>query len=276
MSESRIPGTVAGEVTRTPSGPPLPSVELESVVKRYGELLAVDRVDLQVHAGEFFGLLGPNGAGKSTIIKMVTGLTRPTAGKIRVLGFDVETSPIEVKARIGLLPEDSNLYERLTGLEFLQFAGRMYRLSEDEVLTRSAELLDVLELAPKRDQLIIDYSQGMKKKVGLAAALIHNPKVLFLDEPFNGVDVVSSRTVRGILKKLVERGVTVFFSSHVMELVERLCHRVAILRAGQVVALGTVGELKSQIGAPESSSLEDLFLASIGESEETRELSWIG
>jgi len=253
-----------------------PNVVLESVVKRYGALVAVDRVALQVYPGEFFGLLGPNGAGKSTIIKMVTGLVRATAGSIRVLGQDIESNSSWVKARIGLLPEDSNLYERLTGEEFLRFCGRMYGLAESDVRQRSEELLDVLELAEKRDTLIIDYSQGMKKKVGLAAALIHNPKVLFLDEPFNGVDVVSVRTVRRILMRLVDRGVTVFFSSHVMDMVERLCHRVAILREGRVVALGTVDELKTQVGAPADSSLEDLFLAHIGESEQSRELSWIG
>jgi ABC-2 type transport system ATP-binding protein len=253
-----------------------PNVVLRSVVKRYGSLVAVDGVDLEVHAGEFFGLLGPNGAGKSTIIKMVTGLVRPTSGTIRVLGADVDTDSSWVKARIGLLPEESNLYERLTGEEFLCFCGRMYGLAEKAVRGRSEELLDVLELTDKRDTLIIDYSQGMKKKVGLAASLIHNPKVLFLDEPFNGVDVVSSRTVRRILMRLVERGVTVFFSSHVMDLVERLCNRVAILRQGRIAALGTVDELKAQVGAPVESSLEDLFLAHIGKTEQSRELSWIG
>jgi ABC-2 type transport system ATP-binding protein len=251
-------------------------VVLESVVKRFGDLIAVDRVDLSVYPGEFFGLLGPNGAGKSTIIKILTGLLRPTEGRVSVLGYDLEHHPLEVKSRIGLLPEDMNLYERLTGEEYLQFAGRMYRLPEDDVRERTHQLLSVLELAPKRDQLIIDYSQGMKKKVGLAAALIHNPKVLFLDEPFNGVDVVSSRTVRHILQRLVGRGVTVFFSSHVMEMVERLCNRVAILRSGRIVAVGTVPELQAMAGAGPATSLEEIFLRHIGETEDARELPWIG
>ena len=252
------------------------NVVISGLTRRYGALTAVDGVDLTVQAGEFFGLLGPNGAGKSTIIKMVTGLLKPTAGTVRVLGYDIETQPLEIKARVGLLPEDINLYERLTGEEYLHFAGRMYRLPEADVVARARELLDVLELTDKRGELILDYSQGMKKKIGLAAALIHNPKVLFLDEPFNGVDVVSSRTVRQILQRLVERGVTVFFSSHVMEMVEKLCHRVAILRRGKVVALGTVTELKAAAGAPPETSLEDIFLRHVGSPEDARELSWIG
>lgn len=252
------------------------SVVIQGLTRRYGSLTAVDGVDLTVNAGEFFGLLGPNGAGKSTIIKMVTGLLKPTSGSVTVLGLDVESHALQIKASVGLLPEDLNLYERLTGEEFLHFAGRMYRLPEEEVVTRAHQLLDVLELTDKRSELIIDYSQGMKKKIGLAAALIHNPKVLFLDEPFNGVDVVSSRTVRQILQRLVERGVTVFFSSHVMEMVEKLCHRVAILRKGKIVALGTVPELKAAAGAPLDASLEDIFLRHVGSSGEARELSWIG
>ncbi|MBI4863934.1 MAG: ABC transporter ATP-binding protein [Candidatus Riflebacteria bacterium] len=253
-----------------------PNVVLKSVVKRFGDLVAVDHVDLAVYPGEFFGLLGPNGAGKSTIIKIATGLWRPTSGEVKVLGVDLEQDSLAVKARVGLLPEDLNLYERLTGEEYLQFAGRMYRLPENDVISRSRQLLEVLELANKANQLIIDYSQGMKKKIGLAAALIHNPTVLFLDEPFNGVDVVSSRTVRQILQRLVERGVTVFFSSHVMEMVEKLCNRVAILKKGRIVAMGTVEELKRSAGAAPETSLEDIFLAHIGETEESQPLPWIG
>ena len=252
------------------------NVLVRGLTRRYGALVAVDNVDLEVHPGEFFGLLGPNGAGKSTIIKMVTGMLRPTAGTVRVLGMDIETHALEIRARVGLLPEDINLYERLTGEEYLQFAGRMYGLAEEDVVSRAHQLLEVLELADKRSELIIDYSQGMKKKIGLAAALIHNPKVLFLDEPFNGVDVVSSRTVRQILQRLVERGVTVFFSSHVMEMVEKLCNRVAILRRGKVVALGTVDELKRSAGASDEASLEDIFLRHIGTPDDPRELTWIG
>ena len=253
-----------------------PNVVLRGLTRRYGALVAVDHVDLEVQSGEFFGLLGPNGAGKSTIIKMVTGLLKPSEGSVSICGMDIEEHPLEINARVGLLPEDLNLYERLSGEEYLQFAGRMYRLPEEEVVERTRQLLEVLELADKRHDLIIDYSQGMKKKIGLAAALIHNPKVLFLDEPFNGVDVVSSRTVRQILQRLVERGVTVFFSSHVMEMVEKLCHRVAILKRGKIVAQGTVEELKRSADAPPETSLEDIFLRHIGSSEDPRELSWIG
>ena len=253
-----------------------PNVVLRGLTRRYGALTAVDHVDLEVNPGEFFGLLGPNGAGKSTIIKMVTGLLKQTEGSVEICGLGLEAHPMDIKQSVGLLPEDLNLYERLTGEEFLHFAGRMYRLPEEEVVARTRQLLEVLELADKRSELIIDYSQGMKKKVGLAAALIHNPKVLFLDEPFNGVDVVSSRTVRQILQRLVERGVTVFFSSHVMEMVEKLCTRVAILKRGKIVALGTVEELKRSADAPPETSLEDIFLRHIGSPDDPRELSWIG
>lgn len=253
-----------------------PSVVLRGLVKRYGSLTALDNVDLTVQQGEFFGLLGPNGAGKSTLIKLVTGLITPTAGSVSVLGLDHQNDASRIKATIGLLPEDSNLYERLTGEEFLHFAGRMYGLAESDVQDRTDQLLELLELSDKRGDLIMDYSMGMKKKVGLAAALIHNPRVLFLDEPFNGVDVISTRTVRTLLQRLVERGVTVFFSSHVMEMVERLCTRVAILKRGRIVALGSVAELKEQAGAGADRTLEEIFLAHIGESASERGLSWIG
>jgi ABC-2 type transport system ATP-binding protein len=251
------------------------AVRIEGLTKRFGDIVAVDGLDLEVRRGEFFGLLGPNGAGKSTVIKIISGLLRPTAGSVMVGGHDVELEPLPVKAQIGLVPEDLCLYERLTGEEYVLFAGRMYGLAEEDVVFRTRELLDLLEMTQDGGRLIVDYSQGMRKKVALAAALIHSPRVLLLDEPFNGVDVVSSRVIRAILARLVERGVTVFFSSHVLETVERLCDRVAVLRKGKLAALGTLDELRVSFGASELATLEDIFLRTIGEDGRERSLSWM-
>ena len=251
------------------------SVRLTGLKKCFGDFWAVKGVDLTVNEGEFFGLLGPNGAGKSTTIKMLTGLLRPTAGKASVCGFDVVERPIEVKSRIGLLPEDLNLYERLSGEEFVHFAGRMYSLDEETVRTRTAELFELLELTEQKDKLIIDYSFGMKKKVGLAAALIHRPKVIFLDEPFNGIDVISMRSVRRVLRELTGRGITIFFSSHVMEVVEKLCNRIAIMHKGEIAAVGTIEQLREQMIHHPEAELEDIFLHFVGERGEARRLSWI-
>jgi ABC-2 type transport system ATP-binding protein len=187
----------------------------------------------------------------------------------------VTREPLEVKRRIGSLPEEMNLYERLTGEEYIHFVGRIYGLPESQVQGRTEELIDLLDMTQHKDRLIIDYSMGMRKKIGLAGALIHNPRIIFLDEPFNGVDVVSSRVVRRILTHLTGRGVTVFFSSHVMELVEKLCTRIAILMGGKIVARGTVDELRDSLGG-QHQDLEDMFLQSIGHVGGERSLSWIG
>lgn len=252
------------------------SIELSGLTRNYGPVVAVDHVDLVVGAGEIFGLLGPNGAGKSTMIKMIIGLLRPTSGTARVLGMDVRERPIEVKRRVGILPEELHLYERLTGDEYLLFTGRMYGLPEATVRTRTEQLLNILEMTEAKGRLIIDYSQGMKKKVALAAAIIHKPDVVFLDEPFNGVDVVSSRSIRNILNHLVGKGMTVFFSSHVMELVEKICTRVAIMKKGRLVVSGTLEELRSSMQIADDKDLEEIFLHSIGESAVEPDLSWLG
>ncbi|MBI2944961.1 MAG: ABC transporter ATP-binding protein [Candidatus Wallbacteria bacterium] len=252
------------------------SIELKGLTRRFGPITAVDRVDLLVHPGEIFGLLGPNGAGKSTMIKMITGLLRPSEGTVKVLGFDVTRHPIEVKRRVGVLPEELHLYERLTGEEYLHFTGRMYGLEESVVRTRTAQLLHTLEMADDGGRLIIDYSQGMRKKVALAAAIIHKPAVVFLDEPFNGVDVVSSRSIRNILNHLVGKGMTVFFSSHVMELVEKLCTRVAILKKGRLIACGTLDEIRASLSIDKDKDLEEVFLQTIGETAFEQDLSWLG
>jgi len=252
------------------------SVCLTGLKKQFGDFWAVDGVDLSVNEGEFFGLLGPNGAGKSTTIKMITGLLQPTAGTATVLGHDVLEDPVSVKRLIGLLPEDLNLYERLTGTEFIEFSGRMYGLNEGSVRSRTRELLELLELTEAADKLIIDYSFGMKKKVGFASALIHCPRVLFLDEPFNGIDVISMRGIRNVLKELTGRGITIFFSSHVMEVVEKLCSRLAIMHQGKIAAVGTIEQLRGEIvGNSSEADLEDIFLHVVGENRPARRLSWL-
>jgi len=243
--------------------------------KRFGDVVAVDGVDLHVQAGEFFGFLGPNGAGKSTTIKMLCGLLRPTAGAIRIAGYDIGAQPLEVKRRIGVLPEDIDLYERLTGAEFLVFAARMHGLPLGDALSRSADLLELMELTEAKDKLIVDYSMGMKKKTAFAAALIHQPKALFLDEPFNGIDPVSVRAIRNVLRQLTEHGTTIFFTSHVMEVVERLCSRVAIINHGRIVAEGGMAELRAKAAAGGDSSLEDIFLTLVEARVDEEALSWL-
>jgi ABC-2 type transport system ATP-binding protein len=251
------------------------SILASGLTKQFGEATAVDAIDLQVREGEFFGFLGPNGAGKSTTIKMLCGLLRPTAGSMSIAGYDVAAQPLEVKRRIGVLPEEVSLYERLTGSEFLVFAARMYGLPGDEAGSRADELLNLLELGEARDKLIVDYSLGMKKKVAFAAALIHRPKVMFLDEPFSGIDPISVRAIRNVLQELTERGTTMFFTSHVLEVVERLCSRIAIIHRGTIVAEGGVAELRAEAEAGGDSTLEDIFLKLVEARVDDDTLSWL-
>lgn len=236
-------------------------IEATNLTRRYGrDFIAVDGLDLNVPSGAFYGFLGANGAGKSTTIRMLCGQIPPSAGTARVAGFDVAREPLEVKRHIGVMPEEPVLYERLTAAEFLEFAGRLHDLPADEARRRTNDLLDLLELANARDRLIADYSMGMRKKTALAAALIHRPRVLFLDEPFNGLDTLSVRTISRVLQRLTEGGTTVFFSSHVMETVERLCSRIAVLARGKLVAEGTIADLRAQAGVDSDMPLETIFL----------------
>ena len=251
------------------------SISAAGLTMRFGDFTAVDNISLQIAEGEFFGFLGPNGAGKSTTIKMLCGLLRPTAGRIVIAGHDLQQEPLEVKRSLGALPEEPNLYERLSGEEFLVFAGRMYGLPLEVARGRAADLLELLELTEAKDKLIVDYSMGMKKKTALAAALIHRPRVLFLDEPFNGIDPISVRAIRNVLRQLREQGTTIFFSSHVMEVVERLCTRVAIINRGQIVADGNLAELRAKAHAGGDSSLEDVFLTLVQARVEDETLSWL-
>jgi ABC-2 type transport system ATP-binding protein len=245
-----------------------PAVETFSLVKQFGSFVAVDHLDLQVRRGSFFGFLGPNGAGKSTTIKMLTGLLAPTSGQLRVLGVDIIEQPMEVKRRIGVVPEDLNLFERLTGAEMLAFTGRMYGLTNPEIAQRSKELLELMELQDEPKKLIIEYSHGMKKKLSLACALIHRPEILFLDEPFEGVDAIASRTLKDLLSRLTARGLTVFLTSHVLEIVERLCSDIAIIAQGKLLAAGSLTELRKGIRLEDESngpvSLEEYFIHIVG------------
>ena len=246
------------------------------LLRVFGQKAAVNYLTLTVQRGEFYGFLGPNGAGKSTTIKMMVGLLRPTSGSVYVGGIDVWHEPIRARAIMGVLPEYLNLYERLSGREFLIFAGHMYGVPGADIRRRSEELLHVLTLTDDAEKLIVDYSVGMRKKIALAAALIHRPQVLFLDEPFEGIDPVSSRTIRDILRELTRHGTTVFFSSHIMEVVERLCTRVGIINQGKLVADGTLQELRDRAsGEEKDATLEDIFLNVIGAREESHNLSWL-
>ena len=262
-----------------------PAVETFDLVRSFGAFTAVDHINLQVRRGSFFGFLGPNGAGKSTTIKMLTGLLATSSGRIRVLGLDIEAEPLEVKRRIGVVPEDLNLFERLTGAEMLTFTGRMYGLQKIEISERARELLALMELEDAPRKLIVEYSHGMKKKLSLACALIHRPEILFLDEPFEGVDAIASRTLKDLLMKLTARGLTVFLTSHVLETVERLCSDIAIISQGKLLASGSLDELRKGIataadGQPDAPpmSLEDYFIHVVGGTRSTGEeevLQWL-
>jgi ABC-2 type transport system ATP-binding protein len=244
------------------------AVDTHELVKQFGDFVAVDHLNLHVNRGSFFGFLGPNGAGKSTTIKMLTGLVAPTSGTLHVLGLDISAQPMEVKRRIGVVPEDLNLFERLTGAEMLSFTGRMYGLGRKEIAQRSKELLDLMELQDEPRKLIVEYSHGMKKKLSLACALIHRPEILFLDEPFEGVDAIASRTLKDLLSRLTARGLTVFLTSHVLEIVERLCTDIAIIAQGKLLASGSLNELRKGIRLDGDGdgpvSLEEYFIHVVG------------
>jgi len=253
----------------------------ERLTRRFGNLTAVDEVDLRVTAGQFFGFLGPNGAGKSTTIKMLTGLLAPTSGKMQLLGIDFQSNPAEVKRQIGVVPEGMGLFERLTGAEYLRFVGRMYGLDRATTEKRLEELLDFMQLADREKTMIADYSHGMQKKLALAAAVIHGPRILFLDEPFEGVDALAAGALKALLGRMTERGVTIFLTSHVLEIVERLCSHVGIIHKGKLVAQGSLEELRAGVSAAggENKTLEQIFLSIVGQSgaEQSRleELTWL-
>jgi ABC-2 type transport system ATP-binding protein len=259
--------------TELPAPTAPPAVLVQGLWKRFGEQVAVAGIDLELPAGRFIGLVGPNGAGKTTTLSMITGLLRPDQGRVEIGGADVWSDPAAVKPRIGVLPEGLRLFDRLSGRELLAYTGRLRGLPGDEVDARAAQLLDVLDLAPAQHKLVIDYSTGMRKKIGLAAALLHNPEVLFLDEPFEGVDPVSAQIIRGVLERYTASGATVVFSSHVMELVESLCDWVAVLAAGRIRAHGPLAEVRG-----DAASLQDAFLHLVGATgrDTGGSLDWLG
>jgi ABC-2 type transport system ATP-binding protein len=266
-----------------PGGKKMPETAIvtENLTRKFGELIAVDAIDLRVAAGQFFGFLGPNGAGKSTTIKMLTGLLAPTSGSMELLGLDFASHPVEVKRQIGVVPEGMGLFERLTGAEYLNFVGRMYGLDKATTRQRSGELLEFMNLTDRPKALIADYSHGMQKKLALAAAVIHGPRILFLDEPFEGVDALAAGALKALLGRMIERGVTIFLTSHVLEIVERLCSHVAIIDNGRLVAQGSLEELRAGVPGTggEKLTLEEIFLSIVGQGGAERprleELSWL-
>lgn len=248
------------------------AIETERLTRDFGTFRAVNELHLRVPTGCFYGFLGPNGAGKSTTIKMLTGLLAPSNGDVRILGEDVRdpSRALAVKRRVGVVPENLALFDNLTAREYLTFIGRMYQLPLDTVQSRSAELLAMMDLAREEKKLTLEFSHGMQKKLALAGALIPNPELLFLDEPFEGVDAVASRVLRDTLRQCVNRGATVFLTSHVLEIVEKLCTDVGIIARGQLVHQGTMDELRQE------GSLEDKFLSIVGDDAVDRQkLSWL-
>jgi ABC-2 type transport system ATP-binding protein len=248
------------------------AVETNGLTRCFGPVRAVDGLDLRVEAGEFFGFLGPNGAGKSTTIKMLTGLLAPSGGSMRILGADLAAADAArtVKRRVGVVPEDLALFDNLTAREYLTFIGRMYLLEPDTVRRRCDELLSMMDLDHEEKKITLEYSHGMKKKLALAAALLPNPDLLFLDEPFEGVDAVASRMLRDTLLRFVQRGTTVFLTSHVLEIVEKLCSTVGIIAKGRLVFQSSMAEVRR------AGTLEERFLAAVGGGRaEPQKLSWL-
>ena len=241
-------------------------IETLDLAKRFGDKVAVDRVNLQVRAGEIFGFLGPNGAGKTTTIKMIVGLLQPTSGAVRVAGHDVQTEPLAAKAASGFVPDEPNLYTKLSARELLRFVAELYEVPPAAVERRIEELLRLFDLTPAADDLIDSYSHGMRQKASLAAALVHDPRVLVLDEPTVGLDPKSARLIKDLLRQLAQRGAAVFLSTHILEIAERMCDRIGIINRGGLVAVGTMAELRAM--GQGQASLEDIFLSLTGGAED--------
>ena len=250
------------------------AVETRGLTRDFGSLRAVDGIDLHVPAGSFFGFLGPNGAGKSTTIKCLTGLLRPTSGTMRILGMDPLARPVDVKRRIGVVPEDLALFDRLTSLETLTFVAEVHGLDAAVARDRAVDLLTLMDLNSAGSALVIDYSHGMRKKLALAAALLPAPRLLFLDEPFEGIDAVASRQIKDLLQSFVSRGGTIFLTSHILEIVERLSTHIGVIANGRLVAQGPIEEVRT--GVSGSTSLEELFITLVGgDNRSSLALDWI-
>lgn len=236
------------------------------LTKLYGDKVAVNEISLDVHGGEVFGFLGPNGAGKTTTIKMIVGLLQPTSGVVKVAGYDVQTQSIQSRAVTGYVPDTPNLYSKLSGRELLRFVGDLFELDRRQVEHRIDELLRLFDLVEAGDDLIDSYSHGMQQKTALAAALLHDPKVLVLDEPTVGLDPKSARLIKDILRQMADRGTAVFLSTHILEIAERMCDRIGIIHRGHLIAAGAMDELR--LMSKGQTSLEDIFLTLTGGTED--------
>ncbi len=252
-----------------PDGGAVPALAIRGLAKRFGEKIAVNGISLDVPAGSFFGVVGPNGAGKTTTLSMATGLLRPDHGSAAVQGVDVWKRPIEAKRLLGILPDGVRLFDRLTGEQLVTYAGLLHGMDRGTVAARVADLMAAMDLVKDAGTLVVDYSAGMTKKIGLASALIHAPRVLVLDEPFESVDPVSAANIRSILDGYVASGGTVIVSSHVMDLVQRMCDRVAVVAGGRLLAAGTIDEVR------DGASLEERFVELVGGRHTTEGLEWL-
>lgn len=249
------------------------AVQTTGLTRAFGSFRAVDGIDLAVPAGSFYGFLGPNGAGKSTTIKCLTGLLRPTAGSMQILGIDPLVDPVSIKRRIGVVPEDLALFDRLSADETLTFVAQVHGIDPATAKHRSADLLDLMDLKSAGTTLVADFSHGMRKKLSLAAALLPAPKLLFLDEPFEGIDAVASRQIKDLLLSFVSRGGTIFLTSHILEIVERLSTHIGVIARGKLVAQGRIDDLRSGSGG--GKTLEELFIELVGGEAKSHALDWI-
>jgi len=252
-----------------PNGEFMPEnlIEARELTKRYGNKVAVNNVSFDVYGGEVFGFLGPNGAGKTTTLKMIVGLLQPTSGSVHVAGYDVQTQSRLAKASCGYVPDTPNLYAKLTGRELLRFVGDLYDLDRTQAMRRADELLRMFDLTSAENDTVDSYSHGMQQKASLASALMHDPRVLILDEPTVGLDPKSARLIKDILRQLADRGAAVMLSTHILEIAERMCDRIGIINKGQLVAVGTMDELRI-LDKTGQTSLEDIFLSLTGGAEE--------
>ena len=249
------------------------AVETRALSRTFGSKRAVDGIDLRVPAGSFYGFLGPNGAGKSTTIKCLTGLLKPSGGEMRILGLDPLVAPVEIKRRVGVVPEDLALFDRLTAAETLSFVAQVHGMPTETFKARSTDLLSLMDLTGASTTLVADFSHGMRKKLSLAAALLPAPRLLFLDEPFEGIDAVASRQIKDLLQAFVARGGTVFLTSHILEIVERLSTHIGVIADGRLVAQGRIEDVRA--GAMGTGTLEEMFIELVGGERPAADLHWL-
>ena len=272
--EAVVPASVAPQLPVTPQAAPTagarPAIEIRGLTKAFGQKVAVDRINLDIPSGSFYGLVGRNGAGKTTTISMVTGMLMPSEGTAYVRGIDMWADPLKAKAHLGVLPDGVHLFDKLTGEQLITYSGYLHGIDKETVASRVKDLLTAMDLTDAAGRAVADYSAGMTKKIALAAALVHAPSVLILDEPFEAVDPVSAANIQDILRGFVASGGTVIISSHVMDLVQRLCDHVAVMDSGRILAAGTVDEVRAGM------SLEERFVQLVGGRTSSEGLSWLG